>query len=530
MQIRLISIFVAFIVLTSCVGNPPATGPDELDLAIRDASDYLNDNIPNGSMIVILNIQSDSAALSDYIIDELIANAVNDKVFKVVDRQQLDLIRTEQNFQLSGEVDDNLALSIGKFFGAQTIVSGRVSQVADRYRMTIRALEVQTAQVQGQYNRNITAGKTITALMKNGGGTQSTIARASGSNSIGTVRTSSGTSQSSASSPSSQAPSQPPNEVSTPLTIGTIVPGNNLTEKLAWLQRSADSHNTYILEVNANENIAPHRLEYKGAINITVVLRGDEENRTIRLSSNGTMFTVYDNVTFILENNITLQGHNGNDGAIVDVIDGIFRMRAGSTITGNENLNRGGKDGGGVFVGLGTFEMAGGTISSNKSYNGGGVYVGLLVGFKKGTFTMNGGSITGNTASYNGGGIFIRNGCTMTGGSILYNTASNGGGVYVYRDSFSLQGGTITNNTAREKGGGVFIESFGNLNKTGGTITGYASDPVNGNVVVDGSSNVLARMGHAVYANSSGKRKETTAGPNVNLSSNSSNSSSSWDN
>ena len=44
-------------------------------------------------MIVILNMQSDSAALSDYIIDELIANAVNDKIFKVVDRQQLDLIR-----------------------------------------------------------------------------------------------------------------------------------------------------------------------------------------------------------------------------------------------------------------------------------------------------------------------------------------------------------------------------------------------------------------------------------------------------
>jgi outer membrane lipoprotein-sorting protein len=129
-------------------------------------------------MIVILNVQSDSAALSDYIIDELIGNAVNDRIFKVVDRQQLDLIRTEQNFQLSGEVDDNLALSIGKFFGAQTIVSGKVSQVGDRYRMTIRALEVQTAQIQGQYNRNIAAGTTITALMASGGsssrGTQST--------------------------------------------------------------------------------------------------------------------------------------------------------------------------------------------------------------------------------------------------------------------------------------------------------------------------------------------------------------------
>jgi TolB-like protein len=190
---------VVFVVLLSCGSGPSSStttsGPDELDLAILDASDYLNDNIPEGSMIVILNMRSDSTALSDYIIDELIANAVNDKIFKVVDRQQLDLIRAEQNFQLSGEVDDNLALSIGKFLGAQTIVSGRFSQVAERYRMTLRALEVQTAQVQGQYNRNISVGKTITALIKNsgssGGRTQTTTARTTGS--VSGASTTSGT-------------------------------------------------------------------------------------------------------------------------------------------------------------------------------------------------------------------------------------------------------------------------------------------------------------------------------------------------
>jgi len=45
-------------------------------------------------------------------------------------------------------------------------VSGRVSQVGERYRFTIRALEVQTARVQGQNNWNMTAGKTLTALLR----------------------------------------------------------------------------------------------------------------------------------------------------------------------------------------------------------------------------------------------------------------------------------------------------------------------------------------------------------------------------
>jgi len=61
----------------------------------------------------------------------LIANAVNDKIFTVVDRAQLEQIRMELNFQVSGEVDDKSALEIGKFLGAQTIVSGVISELGD---------------------------------------------------------------------------------------------------------------------------------------------------------------------------------------------------------------------------------------------------------------------------------------------------------------------------------------------------------------------------------------------------------------
>jgi len=141
---------------------------DELNTAIRDASNYLNGKIPRGSKIVILNVQSVSPELSDYIIDELIANAVNDRAFTVVNRKQLDAIRDEQKFQMSGAVDDRDALAIGKFFGAQTIVSGAVSRLGDGYRIAVSALDVQTAQVQGQYNRPIASSKIINSFM--GGG------------------------------------------------------------------------------------------------------------------------------------------------------------------------------------------------------------------------------------------------------------------------------------------------------------------------------------------------------------------------
>ena len=163
---KLILILGIITVFAACA--TVATGPDDLDMAIRDASDYLNDNIPKGSKVAILNIQSDYNNLSEYIIEELIANAVNDKSFTVVDRAQFETIRMELKFQVSGEVSDASALEIGKFLGAQTIVTGAISELADRYRMRIRALDVKTTQVQGQYNRNVNTSKTLTALMKGG--------------------------------------------------------------------------------------------------------------------------------------------------------------------------------------------------------------------------------------------------------------------------------------------------------------------------------------------------------------------------
>jgi hypothetical protein len=115
---------------------------------------------------MILNVQSEFPALSEYIIDELIANTVNDRVFSVVDRQQLNTIRAELEFQTSGEVDDDTAQALGRMAGAQIIISGAVSQIGDLYRLRVRALSVQSAQIEGQFNRNIPDSPSVTALVR----------------------------------------------------------------------------------------------------------------------------------------------------------------------------------------------------------------------------------------------------------------------------------------------------------------------------------------------------------------------------
>jgi hypothetical protein len=110
----------------------------------------------------------------------------------------------------------------------------------------------------------------------------------------------------------------------------------------------------------------------------------------------------------------------------------------------------------------------------------------------------------------------------MNGGIISGNTASNGGGgVYVYSSTFTMSGGEISSNTASKGGGGVYVSSSGGTftkSSTGGVITGYGSDTVNGNKVVDASGVIQNNKGHAVYVSSS-KRLEKTVPANKALDS-----------
>ena len=172
----IISFAISFLI--SCASKPDTSinsGSDQLDIAIRASSDYLNQRLNKGIKLVFLNFQSECPSLSEYIIDGLIENTVNDGLFTAVDRQNLALIQQEMNFQLSGEVSDESAQAIGKLLGAQVIVSGAISHLGTSYRLRVRAISVETAEIQGQYSQDIVTSPRILALIQNCGGTSAQI-------------------------------------------------------------------------------------------------------------------------------------------------------------------------------------------------------------------------------------------------------------------------------------------------------------------------------------------------------------------
>jgi hypothetical protein len=225
-------------------------------------------------------------------------------------------------------------------------------------------------------------------------------------------------------------------------------------------------------------SIAPKSLSYsEKTVNITLI--GGTTERTLSLSSTGSLFTVESGVSLTLGNNVTLQGLSDNTTRLVQVNSGgTLVMASGSKITGNTA-----------------------SPSYSSSY-GGGVYM------SGGTFTMNGGEISGNTAS-----------------SSDYYTY--GGGVYMSDGTFTMNGGEISGNTASSsnyyaRGGGVYVNSGTFIKESGGTIYGSdASDSLK-NTASSGDN-----YGHAVF--SEGNKRNSTAGADVTLNSSLSGSSGGWE-
>jgi TolB-like protein len=137
----------------------------DLNTGIRNGATYFEQNLERGFIIAVLSIRSDYPSLSEYVIDELSSHLVNGRIFTVVDRNYMDEIQHEMNYQLSGDVSDETAQSIGKRIGAQTVITGSVQTFGNNYRLDLRALSVETGVIQGVLRQDIAIDNRIRTLI-----------------------------------------------------------------------------------------------------------------------------------------------------------------------------------------------------------------------------------------------------------------------------------------------------------------------------------------------------------------------------
>ena len=133
--------------LSACASGGSTAPAISLDRAIKEAAENIENNLDKGVVVALLNFSSTSQSFSEHVLEELSGALVNSGKLTVVDRDKLELIRQEEQFQLSGEVSDESAINIGRKLGAQMIVTGSLRTTGSGYRFRVTTLSVETAAV-----------------------------------------------------------------------------------------------------------------------------------------------------------------------------------------------------------------------------------------------------------------------------------------------------------------------------------------------------------------------------------------------
>lgn len=141
----------------------------DIETALQQTAEQFSTTIKRGTTIAIVGISSESAELSNFMLDDLTMRFVQTKKLTVANRANLDAIKSEMNFQLSGEVSDDSIQQLGAMIGANVVVHGKLISIGSSYSLTMQALDVSSAEVVDMCRFTVEPDETLGSLLKSSG-------------------------------------------------------------------------------------------------------------------------------------------------------------------------------------------------------------------------------------------------------------------------------------------------------------------------------------------------------------------------
>jgi curli biogenesis system outer membrane secretion channel CsgG len=135
MRRQAIALTLAVVASTGSISIEPAHAQDLPTVAVLDFSSFMM-----GDAGAAVNLGKAITAM-------LVTEFSQRDGIQVIERAQLNDMLREQDLVLSGRVDESSAIEIGKLLGAQYVLLGQASSIADNLRMDIRAVDVETSEI-----------------------------------------------------------------------------------------------------------------------------------------------------------------------------------------------------------------------------------------------------------------------------------------------------------------------------------------------------------------------------------------------
>jgi tetratricopeptide (TPR) repeat protein len=138
--------FITFPFYANAGGSSDGGSGERVSLqeAIAQSAGMIASELPPGSRVAIMSFFTQSARLSDFIMEELTSELIKRRI-EVADRQNLEYVQRELNFQMSDAVNEDSAQSIGKFLGAVWVITGQLMHTGSEYRFSVNVIRVETA-------------------------------------------------------------------------------------------------------------------------------------------------------------------------------------------------------------------------------------------------------------------------------------------------------------------------------------------------------------------------------------------------
>jgi hypothetical protein len=122
---------------------------------VKGVVDALNSKLPSGTIIMLMKQNSTEINMLNDVVDRITAAIIQAGNLRLADRSNQALINAEQQFQLSGNVDDNSTISIGHQLGAKYAVLCWISGAGSSRKFNLRILDIETGQITDQTSFDI---------------------------------------------------------------------------------------------------------------------------------------------------------------------------------------------------------------------------------------------------------------------------------------------------------------------------------------------------------------------------------------
>lgn len=135
------------------------------DLSKQIVASLSNEGVTKIAVTEFSSIAGNTTNLGRFVSEELITRLYRTGKFEIIERHLLKKVLDEQGLNLSGIIDQNSAVEIGKILGVDAIATGTLTDLGNDIKINARIINIETGKIFSVASRTITKTDSIKKLM-----------------------------------------------------------------------------------------------------------------------------------------------------------------------------------------------------------------------------------------------------------------------------------------------------------------------------------------------------------------------------